>query len=86
MIDLVIDTTGLTCPLPFLKLRRTLRDVAVGAQVDVLSTDPLAPGDFRELCEAQGHDVISSEAEGSITRTRIRVNAAVPTLATGTGS
>ena len=76
MIDHVIDTTGLNCPLPFLKLCRSLRGMAVGAKVEVLSTDPLAPDDFRDLCDAQGHDLISSEAKGPITRTIIRVKTA----------
>ncbi len=77
MTTRLIDTTGLNCPLPFLKLRRALRDLAAGSLVEVLSTDPLAPGDFAELCQAQGHRIVSSSLEGIITRTIIEV------LATG---
>jgi len=85
MTVLVIDTTGLTCPMPFLRLRRAMRDLDAGALVDVLSTDPLAPGDFAELCQAQGHRIVSSTIQGPVTQTRIEVQTAVaaPRLPSG---
>jgi tRNA 2-thiouridine synthesizing protein A len=76
MAPLVVDTTGLTCPMPFLKLRRVLREVAAGVRVEVLSTDPLAPGDFAELCDAQGHRILATHIEGAVTRTCIGVGPA----------
>ncbi len=69
----LIDTTGLACPMPFFKLRRVLRELIAGATIEVLSSDPLAPGDFAELCEALGHQIVSSSLEGAVTRTRIQV-------------
>lgn len=69
----IIDTTGMTCPMPFLKLRKALRGFGPGDEVEVLSTDPLAPDDFRELCEALGHEAGTSIAEGPVTRTIIRL-------------
>jgi TusA-related sulfurtransferase len=74
----LIDTTGLACPLPFLKLRKALRGTGEGTYVEVLSTDPLAPGDFRELCEAQGHRILASTLEGKVTRTIIAVKGVPP--------
>lgn len=73
MTMLVIDATGLTCPLPFLKLRRALREIAGGVTIEVLSTDRLAPGDFAELCAALGHKIVESDVQGAVTRTRILV-------------
>lgn len=69
----IIDTCGLTCPLPFLKLRRELRSISPGTTIEVLSTDPMAPGDFAELCEALGHRIIASNLEAGVTRTSIQV-------------
>jgi tRNA 2-thiouridine synthesizing protein A len=78
----IVDTTGLTCPMPFLKLRRVLKSSAAGTQLLVLSTDDQAPGDFRELCDALGHHVVSQQLEGTVTRTLIEVSGP----ARGTGS
>lgn len=66
-----IDTTGLNCPLPFFKLRRMLPGLAEGTRLEVLSTDPLAPGDFAELCAARGHLLIETIQDGPVARTII---------------
>ena len=71
-----VDTRGLNCPLPFFKLRRALRDAPAGTVIEVLSTDPLAPGDFAELCAAQGHRLIDTTSDGRFDRTLIAVVAA----------
>ena len=73
--DTVLDTTGLNCPLPFLKLRKALRGLGPGARLEVLSTDPQAPGDFRELCTALGHEIVSSFEDNGVTHTHIEVKA-----------
>ena len=75
MSPICIDTTGLTCPLPFFKLRRALTGLAAGTQVEVLSTDPMAPGDFAELCQALGHTLVETQRQGAIARTIITVRA-----------
>jgi tRNA 2-thiouridine synthesizing protein A len=71
VIPIKVDTTGLTCPLPFFKLRRALMGVAPGTLIEVLSSDPLAPGDFAELCAAQGHRLIECQLQGAAARTLI---------------
>ena len=75
LTQISLDTTGLRCPLPLFKLRRALRDLAPGERIEVLSTDPLAPGDFRELCEAMGHQLIETRQQEAIARTLIQVGA-----------
>jgi tRNA 2-thiouridine synthesizing protein A len=76
MAHRIVDTTGLTCPMPFFKLLRAIRDCQAGAILEVLSTDPLAPGDFAELCQAKGHQITSSRVDGNVTTTIIEVLAA----------
>jgi len=71
-----IDTTGLNCPLPFFKLRRALSGFAQGTRLEVLSTDPLAPGDFAELCAALGHLLLETTQDGPVARTMIVVGGA----------
>ncbi len=55
MPDLTIDTRGLACPLPVLKVRKIMRGVPSGAEVEVLATDPGSEGDLRAFCAATGN-------------------------------
>jgi tRNA 2-thiouridine synthesizing protein A len=55
MPHLVIDTRGLTCPLPILKVRKAMRAVPAGAEVEVLATDPGSVEDLRAFCAATGN-------------------------------
>ncbi|MFQ5954617.1 MAG: sulfurtransferase TusA family protein [Kiloniellales bacterium] len=63
-----LDTKGLNCPLPVLKARRALKEVAVGDCLTVLATDPAARIDFRHFCNTTGHELVEwSEADGVLT-------------------
>jgi tRNA 2-thiouridine synthesizing protein A len=54
MKDITIDTRGLSCPLPVLKVRKAMRSIEPGRAVQILATDPLAEQDLRAYCEASG--------------------------------
>jgi tRNA 2-thiouridine synthesizing protein A len=61
----ILDARGLKCPLPVLRARKAMKDVAVGDLLKVLATDPGAPKDFVHFCETTGHELVeSSESEG----------------------
>ncbi len=61
----ILDAKGLNCPLPVLKARRALKQVAVGDCLTVLATDPASGIDFRHFCDVTGHELVeSSEADG----------------------
>lgn len=55
-----LDLRGLKCPLPVLRTRRHLRDLAEGALVAVQTTDPLAVIDIPHFCRQDGHRLVSS--------------------------
>lgn len=57
----VYDLKGLKCPLPVLKTRRRLADMAKGAELIVETTDPLAVIDIPHFCTENGHDLVSWE-------------------------
>lgn len=54
-----IDATGLTCPMPVLRLQKYLREAAGGAQIRLLATDPMAALDVPHFCQQQGHALIA---------------------------
>ncbi len=51
---LVIDTSGLHCPMPLLKLKMALRNLADGASIRLISTDPMSQQDIKRYCEIAG--------------------------------
>ncbi len=59
------DARGMKCPLPVLKARTLMRDLAAGDVLEVHATDPGAPADFRHFCDTTGHRLLdSTEADG----------------------
>lgn len=56
--DIEVDASGLNCPLPLLRLKKALLDMASGDIVKVIATDPAAHLDFGVYSEQSGHDII----------------------------
>ncbi|MEZ5774151.1 MAG: sulfurtransferase TusA family protein [Hyphomicrobiaceae bacterium] len=62
MADIELDTSGLTCPLPVLKAKKAIRDLAAGGTLAVISTDPGSVEDFEVFCEVTGHVLLEQTA------------------------
>ena len=60
-----LDYRGLKCPLPVLKARRALAQLAVGDTIQILADDPASPFDMSHFCEAEGHQLSHSETQDS---------------------
>ncbi len=60
----VLDAKGLRCPLPVLKARKALREVAPGGVLRVLATDPGAAKDFEHFCKTTGAELINCRDDG----------------------
>lgn len=56
--DLEVDARGLMCPLPLLRLKKALQQVASGAIVKVIATDPAAHLDFGVFTQQAGHEML----------------------------
>lgn len=57
----IYDLSGLHCPMPVLKTRKRLRDMASGSLLRVQTTDPLAEIDIPHFCNEKGHSLVSVE-------------------------
>lgn len=64
MIDRTLDVSGLACPIPILKAKKALTEMASGATLEVLATDPAAPKDFVAFCKATGNALVDSGMRG----------------------
>lgn len=56
--NLELDASGLNCPLPLLRLKKTLMGMASGDVVKVIATDPAAHLDFGVYADQTGHQII----------------------------
>ncbi len=58
--DHELDTSGLSCPLPVLKLKQSLRHMAAGEVLHVIATDRGTVHDFAAFSKQTGHELIES--------------------------
>ena len=64
-IDKEIDTRGLNCPLPILKAKKALTDMASGQLLKIVATDAGSVRDFQAFAKQTGNDLVEQKAEGS---------------------
>jgi tRNA 2-thiouridine synthesizing protein A len=63
---LVVDARGHRCPVPTLRLRRTLERAAIGQVVRLIADDPLARIDVPHFTASNGYRLVSSTFEGAM--------------------
>ncbi|PLX44137.1 MAG: sulfurtransferase TusA family protein [Hyphomicrobiales bacterium] len=62
-IDHTLDASGLSCPLPILKTRKTIQAMQAGEVLKVISTDIGSQKDIEAFCRQTGHALLGSESE-----------------------
>ena len=53
-----IDARGLNCPLPILKAKKALADMASGDVLRVVATDPGSVRDFQAFARQTGNELL----------------------------
>lgn len=66
MVDQVLDTKGLNCPLPILKAKKALKDLPKDALLRVVATDPGAVADFEAFCRTTGNELVETKTEDGV--------------------
>jgi tRNA 2-thiouridine synthesizing protein A len=61
-VDVELDARQLACPLPILRTKKSLSQMASGQVIRVVATDKGAPKDFEEFCRQTGNALLSSAA------------------------
>ena len=63
--DQVLDATGLNCPLPLLRAKKTLAGMSAGEVMQVHATDPGSVRDFEAFAKQTGNELLdSTEVDG----------------------
>ena len=53
-----IDTRGMNCPLPILRTKKALNDMASGQTIRIVATDPASVRDFQAFARQTGNELI----------------------------
>jgi tRNA 2-thiouridine synthesizing protein A len=63
-----LDARGLNCPLPILRTKKALADMASGDILKVIATDPGSVKDMQAFAKQTGNELVNSaEAGGEYT-------------------
>ena len=63
-IDKEIDTRGLNCPLPILRAKKALSELASGQLLKVVATDPGSMRDFQAFARQTGNELVEQKQVG----------------------
>lgn len=64
--DLTVDACGTKCPMPILKAKKALANMASGQLLKVLATDPGAVRDFHFFGSQTGNEVVGQTEENGV--------------------
>ncbi|MBY6092244.1 sulfurtransferase TusA family protein [Maritimibacter alkaliphilus] len=67
-----LDAVGLLCPLPVLKARKRLSQMATGEVLRMLADDPAAVIDVPHFCNESGHELVGMSEDGPVQTYLIR--------------
>lgn len=71
-VDHVVDTKGLNCPMPVLKVKKALDSLKTGEVLEVITTDPGAREDIPALIRRLKQELIATKEDRGIVYFYIR--------------
>ena len=62
--DEELDASGLNCPLPILRAKKSLGRMDTGKVLHIIATDPGSVKDFEAFAKQTGNELMESKEEG----------------------
>ncbi len=63
----VVDVTGMTCPMPLIRLSQSAAMGSPGTKLTIIGDDPIFEQGVRDFCEVNNHEVVSvTPGEGRV--------------------
>ena len=62
--DQELDASGLNCPLPILRAKKSLAGMSGGQVLHIIATDPGSVKDFEAFAKQTGNELMESKEEG----------------------
>lgn len=66
MSKTVLDVKGLNCPLPILRTKKAIKDIPVGAELEVIATDPGSVKDMEAFCKQTNNELKGWSDNGGV--------------------
>jgi tRNA 2-thiouridine synthesizing protein A len=70
--DRQIDCTGLFCPMPIVKTREAIKQLARGQVLEMLSDDPASEADMKSWAQITGNELLSIDRDDAVFRVLVR--------------
>lgn len=67
-----LDAKGLKCPMPVVKTKKEIDQIAVGDVLEVLATDPGSMADITAWAKATGNELLQAKKEDNVFKFYIR--------------
>jgi TusA-related sulfurtransferase len=67
-----IDCTGLFCPMPIVKTREAIKQMARGQVLEMLSDDPASEPDMKSWSQITGNELLSIDRDDAVFRFLVR--------------
>ncbi|UCG96940.1 MAG: sulfurtransferase TusA family protein [Burkholderiales bacterium] len=64
--DKELDARGLSCPLPILRAKKALAELASGEVLKIVCTDPGSIRDFKAFAKQTGNELLAQQTEGEL--------------------
>jgi len=61
--DMELDARGLNCPLPILRAKKSMNELAAGQVLKIVATDPGSVKDFEAFSKQTGSELLQSEEQ-----------------------
>jgi len=58
--DMELDARGLNCPLPILRAKKSINELASGQVLRIVATDPGSVKDFEAFSKQTGNELLES--------------------------
>jgi tRNA 2-thiouridine synthesizing protein A len=62
----VLDAKGLACPMPIVKTKKAINELASGEILEIHATDKGAKNDLTAWAKSSGHELIKHEEENDV--------------------
>ncbi len=72
-----LDARGLNCPLPILRAKKAITELAAGDVLKIIATDPGSVKDIEAFCRQTGNELLQSAQDGSAYTFHVRKNKAI---------
>lgn len=70
--DLLLDCTGMQCPLPVIKTAKAIKELQPGQTLELLATDPGVAPDMTAWTGRTGNELVQIEQKGDVFHVLIR--------------